>query len=125
MILTLPLIKVKSERELSLSDLEKRRRSEGRTQSGTGNRSEVPEDGVVLHQPLNRAIFRIFGKKARKMNGIPVCLVPKTQNAPTWQVEKQARERPISCVLEPGRRGTLVGGLVHTLVCRIQVNHHA
>jgi len=24
------------------------------------------------------------------MNGVSVCLCPKTQNAPTWQVEKQA-----------------------------------
>jgi len=29
------------------------------------------------------------------MNGIPVCLCRKTQNAPTWQVENTAREEAI------------------------------
>jgi len=53
-----------------------------------------PEAGVVLHQPLNRAIFRIFGKKGQKMNGISVSRSRKTQNAPTWQVENTAPERP-------------------------------
>jgi len=62
----------------------------------------VPEDGVVLHQPLNRAIFRIFGKKGRKMNGVSVYPGPKAQNAPTWQVEKQAREEAFSSVSGPG-----------------------
>jgi len=54
-----------------------------------------PEDGVVLHQPLNRPIFRNFGKKDPNLNGIPVCQTQKTQNAPTWQVENTARRRPI------------------------------
>jgi len=52
-------------------------------------------DGVVLHQPLNLRIFLIFGKKGQKMNGVSVYPVEKSQNAPTWQVEKQASERPI------------------------------
>jgi len=59
-----------------------------------------PEAGVVLHQPLNRAIFRFFGKKDQKMNGISVSPGQKTQNAPTWQVEKQARRRPFSAYFE-------------------------
>jgi len=29
----------------------------------------------------------IIGQKRQKMNGIPVCLARKTQNAPTWQGE--------------------------------------
>jgi len=58
-----------------------------------------PEVGVVLHQPLNRAIFRFFGKKGQKMNGIPVSRSRKTQNAPTWQVEKQAWEEAIFAFL--------------------------
>jgi len=68
-----------------------RREETGQPQALDGSVPEKqPEDGVVLHQPLNRAIFRFFGKKGRKMNGVSVCLCPKSQNAPTWQVEKQA-----------------------------------
>jgi len=61
-----------------------------RRQEGTETPEKQPEDGVVLHQPLNRAISLIFGQKRQKMNGVSVCLARKTQNAPTWQVEKQA-----------------------------------
>jgi len=36
------------------------------------------------------------------MNGVSVYPGPKTQNAPTWQVEKQAGRRPISAVSGSG-----------------------
>jgi len=49
-----------------------------------------PGTRSVLHQPLIRSIFRKNDDFSEKMNGIPVCLARKTQNAPTWQVEKQA-----------------------------------
>jgi len=55
---------------------------------------EIPQKsqvaGVVLHQPLNLRIFLDFGKKRQNLNGIPVSPGPKTQNAPTWQVENTA-----------------------------------
>jgi len=41
--------------------------------------------GVILHQPLNLSIFRKNTKNSQNMNGIPVCLGPKTENAPTWR----------------------------------------
>jgi len=41
--------------------------------------------GVILHQPLNLSIFRKNAKNSQNMNGIPVCLRPKTENAPTWR----------------------------------------
>jgi len=41
--------------------------------------------GVVLHQPLNCSVFWKKAKKRQNMNGIPVCLGPKTENAPTWR----------------------------------------
>jgi len=41
--------------------------------------------GVVLHQPLSLAFFWKNTKKAQNMNGIPVCLAWKTENAPTWR----------------------------------------
>jgi len=63
---------------------------------GTGSREKAAEAGVVLHQPLNLRIFLDFAKNGQNLNGIPVCRSRKTQNAPTWQVEKQARRRPIS-----------------------------
>jgi len=56
----------------------------------------TPESGIILHQPLIRRIFVNFGKKGQKMNGISVSRSRKTQNAPTWQVEKQAWERAFS-----------------------------
>jgi len=52
--------------------------------------------GVVLHQPLIRRIFVIFGKKGQKMNGVSVSPGQNLQNAPTWQVENTARRRPFS-----------------------------
>jgi len=51
------------------------------------------EDGVVLHQPLNLQIFLKNRKNGQKMNGISVSRSPKTQNAPTWQVENTTRRR--------------------------------
>jgi len=54
------------------------------------DQEKQPEAGVVLHQPLNRAIFRNFGKKGQNLNGVSVSPGQKSQNAPTWQVEKQA-----------------------------------
>jgi len=44
--------------------------------------------GVILHQPLNltkKRKKRIFGQI---MNGPPVCLPQKSENAPTWRVRK-------------------------------------
>jgi len=41
--------------------------------------------GVILHQPLNLSIFRKKAKNGQNMNGIPVCLGRKTENAPTWR----------------------------------------
>jgi len=41
--------------------------------------------GVILHQPLNLSIFRKNTKNSQNMNGIPVCLGQKTENAPTWR----------------------------------------
>jgi len=43
------------------------------------------QSGVVLHQPLNCSIFWKNSVFRQKMNGIPVCLAPKTENAPTWR----------------------------------------
>jgi len=42
-------------------------------------------EGVVLHQPLNLQIFRKNDDFGRKMNGPPVCLARKSENAPTWR----------------------------------------
>jgi len=39
--------------------------------------------GVVLHQPLKRRILRKNGHFWQNMNGVPVCLFEKTENAPT------------------------------------------
>jgi len=40
---------------------------------------------VVLHQPLSLTFFRKNAKKRQKLNGIPVCLSQKMENAPTWR----------------------------------------
>jgi len=58
----------------------------------TPTRSGPP--GVVLHQPLKRRIFVIFGQKRENMNGIPVYLFRKTENAPT-QRPRKANFRPL------------------------------
>jgi len=75
------------------------------TLSQTSQDTEIPEKaaeaGVVLHQPLNLRIFLDFGKKRQNMNGISVYPGPKTQNAPTWQVENTAREEAIFCNFGP------------------------
>jgi len=75
------------------------------TLSQTSQDTEIPEKaaeaGVVLHQPLNLRIFLDFGKKRQNMNGVSVCLAPKTQNAPTWQVENTARKRAFFSVFMP------------------------
>jgi len=48
-----------------------------------------PQDfGVILHQPLNLSIFRKNSVFSEKMNGPPVCLAQKSENAPTWRPRK-------------------------------------
>jgi len=54
---------------------------------------------VVLHQPLIRRIFAKNGKKRENMNGSPVCLARKTQNAPIWQ--KTRKYERDSCMPGP------------------------
>jgi len=51
----------------------------------TGNPGIVQAagDGVVLHQPLKRQILVKNGDFRQNMNGIPVSLFRKTENAPT------------------------------------------
>jgi len=44
--------------------------------------------GVVLHQPLKRQILAKNGDFGQNMNGVPVCLGGKTENAPTQSPEK-------------------------------------
>jgi len=44
--------------------------------------------GVILHQPLNLSIFRKKRENGQIMNGPPVCLGQKTENAPTWRLRK-------------------------------------
>jgi len=44
--------------------------------------------GVILHQPLNLQNFRKNSVFWQIMNGIPVCLFRKTENAPTWRPRK-------------------------------------
>jgi len=44
--------------------------------------------GVILHQPLNLSIFRKKRENGQIMNGPPVCLGQKTENAPTWRPRK-------------------------------------
>jgi len=41
--------------------------------------------GVILHQPLNLSNFRKNSDFSENMNGIPVCLARKMENAPTWR----------------------------------------
>jgi len=65
-----------------------------------GSCEKAAEAGVVLHQPLNRRIFLDFAKNGQNLNGIPVCPGRKTQNAPTWQVENTASDRPFFRLLE-------------------------
>jgi len=47
-------------------------------------------DGVVLHQPLKRPILVKNDDFRQNMNGIPVSLFGKTENAPT-----QGRQNPV------------------------------
>jgi len=47
--------------------------------------SGTRQSGVVLHQPLNCSDFRKKRVFCQNMNGPPVCLAPKTENAPTWR----------------------------------------
>jgi len=49
------------------------------------NPTKWADTGVVLHQPLNRHIFRKNSDFLENMNGIPVSPSRFLQNAPTWR----------------------------------------
>jgi len=73
---------------------------------------QVPGAGlIILHQPLNLSNFCVFCKKAQNMNGVSVCLGPKTQNAPTWQVEKQAGRSVFSAIFRSRNNTNFPGSL--------------
>jgi len=57
--------------------------------------------GVILHQPLSLQIFRKNAVFGRKMNGIPVCLCQKSENAPTWRPRKHNFRGPILAYFGP------------------------
>jgi len=56
---------------------------------------------AVLHQPLKRTILRKNSVFGQNMNGVPVCLSRKTENAPTQRPQNGLFGTPVWAYISP------------------------